>query len=80
MYDAGFNAEKGLVQTYAEVGAEEEDRFYVKNVGGVDMEYRRAYRYIYVTYEDILDGKIDEPYYFDSETGLFEKDWSFWGA
>ena len=35
-------------------------------------EYQRAHKYVYVTYKDILDGQIDEPWYFDPETGLFE--------
>ena len=65
--------EKGIIFRYIERlenGNWESDTYTVKE-NGSDVEYFYPEKYVYVTKEDILDGNIDEPWYYDAETYSF---------
>ena len=44
---------------------------YTVKENGKDVTYWYPQKYVYVTKEDILDGNIDEPWYYDAETYSF---------
>lgn len=67
-----YKSENGLISRYTDAGIDERDNVYTVTNGTKEIIYQRAHKYVYVTYKDILDGQIDEPWYFDPETGLFE--------
>ena len=65
--------ENGIIYryiNYLEDGSLEPDTYTVKE-GGKDVTYWYPQKYVYVTKEDILDGNIDEPWYYDAETYSF---------
>ncbi|MBQ1955353.1 MAG: hypothetical protein II350_06395 [Clostridia bacterium] len=65
--------ENGLIFSYKERledGSWETDTHIVKE-NGKDVTYWYPQKYVYVTKEDILDGNIDEPWYYDVETYSF---------
>ena len=73
VHEFGFGAEKGCVYTYLAKNQTDTSSTYSKTVGGTTVEYVRAEKYVYVSYEDMADGKIDTPLYYDPDTGCFEK-------
>ena len=67
--------EKGIIFTWLERledGSLEPTSYHVKE-NGKDVTYFYPEKYLYVTKEDIVDGKIDEPWYYDAETYSFVK-------
>ena len=66
-----LEAEKGLIFTYRNMGKTVEDMLYTKNVNGIDIVYKQADQLVYVTKDDFFDGQIDDPWYYDAETGMF---------
>ena len=67
----GIKSENGIIYLYRDAGTTFMDDEYTVEEDGVMVTYKKASRYIYVTYEDMLDGQIDEPWYYDAETGMF---------
>ncbi len=65
--------EKGMIfywQTISEDGKLEPDSYTVKE-NYRDVTYFYPLKFLYVTKEDILDGTIDEPWFYDPETYSF---------
>ena len=67
----GIKSENGLIYAYRDAGTSRMDDEYVVEENGISEIYHKARKYIYVSYEDILDGQIDDPWYYDAETGMF---------
>ena len=68
--------ENGLIFSYLnliedENGLRLEPETYVVKEGGREVTYWYPQKYVYVTKEDIMDGNIDEPWYYDAETYSF---------
>ena len=65
--------EKGVIFKYIEQLEDGtlEPKTYIVKENGKDVEYWYPEKYVYVTKEDILDGNIDEPWYYDAETYSF---------
>ena len=68
--------EKGIIFSYLNLFEDEnglslEPETYTVKENGRDVTYRYPKKYVYVTKEDILDGQIDEPWYYDAETYSF---------
>ncbi|MBR6772755.1 MAG: hypothetical protein IKM29_05125 [Clostridia bacterium] len=66
-----IESENGLIYKYFPAGKREQDDRYEVEINGVTEEYMRAARLVYVTKEDFFDGQIDDPWYYDAETGMF---------
>ena len=64
-------AEKGAIFRYFDNGTYEQNEQYTVTENMQEVTYQKAHRYVYVTYEDMLDGTIDEPWYYQPETGTF---------
>ena len=66
-------SENGIILTYYPLNEDGTVDNGVETVmeNGVEVNYYTSNKYLYVTKEDFLDGKIDSPLFFDIETGTF---------
>ena len=75
IYSNILESEKGFVFQYIDGSKsfEEalEDEKYTVIENGREVLYQKAARLVYVTKDDYFDGQIDEPWYYDAETGMF---------
>lgn len=63
----------GLIYQYYDSGTTANDERYTVTEDQVEVTYQKAPRYVYVSFDDMSDGQIDEPWYYDAETGMFEQ-------
>ncbi len=68
-----IETEKGLIYNYVTVleDGSLEPEYYDKIENGETVSYKLPRKYVYVLKEDVLDGTVDEPYFYDPETGTF---------
>ena len=66
-----LNGEKGCAFRYFPAGMNHLDEQYTVTENMQEVTYQKAHKYVYVTYEDMLDDTIDEPWYYQPETGTF---------
>lgn len=75
LYNHITETENGLIFSYLKLleDGSLEPQTVTKIEYGQEVVYRLPDKYVYVTKEDFLDGKIDSPLYYDPETGAFSE-------
>ncbi|MBQ8897462.1 MAG: hypothetical protein IJY86_03195 [Clostridia bacterium] len=74
-YNVGFSpyfeSENGVIFKFFPAGITEYENRYEVKEGDKVTQFQKAPGMIYVTKDDLFDGTIDDPAYYDPETGLF---------
>lgn len=69
--DLIIESENGFIFHYYKSGEGREDEQYIVIENGREVLYQKAESLVYVTKDDYFDGQIDDPWYYDAETGMF---------
>ena len=71
LYSVVMESANGLVFSYYNNGESWQDEIYEDEVNGQMKTFRKPTRWVFVSKDDYFDGQIDDPWYYDAETGMF---------
>ena len=71
LHSVVMESANGLVFSYYNNGESWQDETYECEVNGQMKTLRKPTRWVFVTKDDYFDGQIDDPWYYDAETGMF---------